>query len=83
MIKYKGYVATCEVDTDNEVIHGRVVNIKDTITYECISAKEVRVEFCKSVDVYLEFCKERGEQPEQPMKYWMVRGSRDTRRYVI
>jgi len=65
MMEYKGYTAKVEFDNDAGLLHGQVLNIRDVITFQATSVDELREEFKNSVDDYLEFCAERGEQPEK------------------
>ncbi|MDN4619156.1 type II toxin-antitoxin system HicB family antitoxin [Paenibacillus sp. PsM32] len=66
MMKYKGYVGVAHYDSEAEILHGEVMNIKDVITFQATSVEELRMAFQESVDDYLEFCKERGEEPSKP-----------------
>ena len=66
MMNYKNYVANVTFDDEAEVFHGEVINTKDVITFQGSSVKELKKEFELSVNDYLEFCKERGEEPEKP-----------------
>lgn len=66
MMKYKEYVAKIEFDEKAEIFHGEVVNLKDLITFQGKSVKELKKAFKDSVDDYLDFCKQRGEEPERP-----------------
>ncbi|MDX2212989.1 MAG: type II toxin-antitoxin system HicB family antitoxin [Oculatellaceae cyanobacterium bins.114] len=66
MLTYKGYTAKVEIDTDAGVLHGRVVDINDTITFEGQTVDDIKREFHTSVDRYLEFCNELGQQPDKP-----------------
>ncbi|HAA28216.1 MAG TPA: toxin-antitoxin system HicB family antitoxin [Cyanobacteria bacterium UBA8553] len=63
---YKGYTASVEVDADAGILFGRVLDIKDVITFKAKTVDEVREEFYKSVDDYLTFCQELGEEPDKP-----------------
>ena len=63
---YKGYEAAVEYDEDAEIFHGEVMNLRDVITFHGSSVKELRKAFADSVEDYLAFCKERGEEPEKP-----------------
>ena len=72
MMEYKGYVATVEFDDDADVFHGEVINTRDVITFQGTSVKELRREFEKSVDVYLDFCKKHGKQPDKPFSGKLV-----------
>lgn len=63
---YKGYTAHVEYDDDDRTLHGEVIDLKDVITFDGRSVTELRKAFRDSVDDYLEFCKERGEEPDRP-----------------
>lgn len=65
-MKYKGYSGTIELDQDEGVFHGRVIGITDVVNYEGHSAGDLTKAFRDSVDDYIAFCKERGEEPEKP-----------------
>jgi predicted HicB family RNase H-like nuclease len=67
MMEYKGYVGSVIFDHEAGILHGRVVNIKDVITFQGESVAQTRQAFHDSVEDYLEFCAERGEAPEKPM----------------
>ena len=66
MMDYKGYVGTVDVDTERMVLHGRVVNTRDVITYVAETAEGIYQEFVDSTDVYLESCAEDGVEPNKP-----------------
>jgi predicted HicB family RNase H-like nuclease len=65
-MKYKGYSATAEFDAEAGVFFGRVIGLRDVITFQGTSVAELTQAFHDSVNDYLEFCAERGEQPEKP-----------------
>jgi predicted HicB family RNase H-like nuclease len=66
MIEYKGYVGFVEFDDGAGIFHGEVVNTRDVITFQGKSVAEIKKAFRESVDDYLQFCKERGEEPDRP-----------------
>lgn len=66
MMHYKGYEAVVEFDEDADIFHGEVMNLRDVITFQGASAAELKQAFGDSVEDYLAFCKERGEEPEKP-----------------
>ena len=66
MIEYKGYVAKIEFDNEDDIFHGEVINLRDVITFQGQTVSELRQAFQESVEDYLAFCAERGEQPEKP-----------------
>jgi len=65
-LKYKGYSATVEFDSEAMLFHGHVVDLKDVITFQSQDAAKLEEEFHISVDTYIEFCEELGQDPEKP-----------------
>jgi predicted HicB family RNase H-like nuclease len=65
-MEYKGYSAKVEFDSDANTFHGEVINLRDVITFEGETVKELKQAFQDSVDDYLDFCAQRGEAPEKP-----------------
>ncbi len=65
-MKHKGYTGKVTFDDDAGVFHGRVIGLRDVITFEGTTVAELRQAFHDSVDDYLDFCRERGEAPEKP-----------------
>ena len=65
-MEYKGYSAKVEFDSDANIFHGEVINLRDVITFEGETVKELKQAFQDSVDDYLDFCAQRGEDPEKP-----------------
>ena len=66
MMEYKGYIARVDFDDEAEIFHGEVMNVRDVITFEGTSVAELLRAFQESVEDYLAFCAERGEEPEKP-----------------
>ena len=65
-MKYKGYTAHIEIDETAEILFGRVLDLKDVITFKGHTVAELEQEFHNSVDDYLEWCAELGEEPDKP-----------------
>lgn len=66
MMEYKGYIGKIEIDEEASVFHGEVINIRDVVTFEGKTVAELRRAFRESVEDYLAFCAERGEDPNKP-----------------
>ena len=66
MMQYKGYIGKVEYDAEKHSLHGEVVGIRDVVTFQGKSVDELHEAFTDSVDDYLEFCKQRGEEPDKP-----------------
>lgn len=63
-IEYKGYCGVIEVDIEEDMLCGRVIGIKDVITFKAETVKQAKIEFAKSVEDYLEFCQELNREPQ-------------------
>ena len=66
MLNYKGYSGQINYDDEARIFHGEVVDTHDIITFQGKSVDEIEMAFRESIDDYLEFCNERGEQPDKP-----------------
>jgi len=65
-MEYQGYLADVKYDDEAQAFHGEVLNIRDVVTFVGRSVDELQKAFHESVDDYLEYCRERGEEPEKP-----------------
>lgn len=66
VLKYNNYQGSIEYDEESETLHGKVLHVRDLITYEAESAKELKKVFQDSVNDYLETCKMEGIDPNKP-----------------
>ncbi len=65
-MKYKGYSGFVEFEEDSGILFGRVIGLRDVITFQGTSVAEVTQAFHDLIDEYLEFCAKRGESPDKP-----------------
>ncbi len=65
-MQYKDYVARIMLDERRGVLHGRVENLADVISFEGATVEELQKEFEESVNLYLKVCKKRGIEPKRP-----------------
>ncbi len=63
---YRGYTASVRFSEDDGVFAGRVIDLRDVISFEGTSVEVLRRNFEEAVDDYIAFCAERGEEPERP-----------------
>jgi len=72
VLEYKGYTGKVELDPDEGIFHGEVIDLRDVITFQGTSVEEIDVAFRSSIDDYLEFCEELGEviseDPDRPFR---------------
>ncbi len=67
-MKYKGYIGTAEFSEADGCFHGKLAHIRDLVSYEAESAKELAGAFHTAVDEYLADCEELGKKPDTPFK---------------
>ncbi|MBI1344955.1 toxin-antitoxin system HicB family antitoxin [bacterium] len=65
-MEYKGYLGKVEFDDDAGIFHGEVINIRDVVTFQGNTVAKLRKAFRESIDDYLDFCQQRGEDPDKP-----------------
>ena len=83
MIDYKGYTGVFEFDPTIDGFHGRVVGLRDVVTFEGRSVEELRHEMEESIEDYLELCDEAGKEPERPYRgEFLVRTTPEVHRAV-
>jgi predicted HicB family RNase H-like nuclease len=66
MFKYGNYIAKMEVDEDEGILYGRVLNISAVVKFEGKTVEEAKQAFHRAVDAYIESCKRQGVEPEKP-----------------
>ena len=68
MLEYKGYVGEVVYDDEAEVLHARVINSGSypIANAEATDVEALKREFRRSIDVYLEGCRDRGIDPAAP-----------------
>jgi len=67
MMEYRGYTAgPIDFNAEENTFSGTVTGLKDVIHFEGKTAKELARAFRESVDSYLKFCEETGQEPDRP-----------------
>lgn len=64
-IKYKGYAGVVQFDDEAMIFHGEVMGLRDVITFRGKTPKEIKEEFIRSIERYLDWCDELSQEPEQ------------------
>ena len=66
MLEHKGYRGHVEFDDEARLFHGEVLDTRDVITFQGTTVEELEAAFRDSVEDYLDFCRQRGEEPDKP-----------------
>jgi len=67
-LQHHGYDGSVDYSAEDKMLHGRVVGIRDMISFGGKSVRELEKNFRDAVDEYLEFCKKKGKTPNKPFK---------------
>lgn len=83
MMEYKGYHATVEYDSDDNIFVGKVHGLSDLLSFHGVSVTELENMFHQSIDNYLDICAKMGKKPEKEYGgVFNVRVSSDLHRLV-
>ena len=63
---HDGYVATIELDEEAGLFHGEVINTRDVLTFQGRTLDELTVAFADTIPDYIDWCRERGKEPQRP-----------------
>ncbi len=65
-MKYNGYFAKVDFDPEDRLFVGRIIGIRDIISFHGESVTELETAFHDAVDNYLAACKELDQKPNKP-----------------
>ena len=65
-MSYKGYTARVDFDERDNIFVGRVLGLRDIISFEGSTVASLRAEFQAAICDFLRHCAERGLTPEKP-----------------
>jgi len=83
MMEYKGYVGRLKYDDEAGIFHGEVINTRDVITFQGATVAKLKKALRDSIEDYLAFRSQRGEEPEKPFSgQFVTRVSPDLHRRV-
>lgn len=68
ILTYKGYCTKVHYSVNDGVYYGEIEYIRDLVNFESENIENVEKEFHQAVDDYIQFCNDRGEEPEKPTK---------------
>lgn len=67
-LQYRGYDGSVLFSAEDKMLHGRVLGVRDMISYGGKDVRSLEKNFRGAVDEYLQFCKRRGKTPNTPYK---------------
>ncbi len=68
VLKYKDFVASVHFSSEDEVFHGKIKGIDDSITFEGETVEALKKAFEEAVEDYIEICIQIGKDPHKSYK---------------
>jgi predicted HicB family RNase H-like nuclease len=65
-LQHRGYDGSVEYSAEDKLLRGRILGIRDMVSYGGKSVRSIKQNFCEAVDDYLLFCKQEGKEPNVP-----------------
>jgi predicted HicB family RNase H-like nuclease len=68
ILKYNDFISSIHYSTEDEVFHGKIQGIDDSITFEGSSVSALKKAFKEAIEDYLSICEEAGKDPLKSYK---------------
>ena len=68
VLEHKGYTGSAEFSNTDETFFGKIVGIRDLVTFEADSVIKLKKAFKEAVEDYITTCKELGKDPDKEYK---------------
>ena len=65
LMAFDGFSAKIEYDSDSDLFRGEILGLNGGADFYGANPEELRQEFKRSLDVFLEVCKEKGIEPRK------------------
>lgn len=67
-LEYKNYHGSVQYSADDKLLHGRVLGLRDMISYSGTDVRGLEKSFRAAIEEYLAFCAAEGKKPDVPYK---------------
>ncbi len=68
VLQHKGYTGSVEFSATDETFFGKIVGIRDLVTFEANSVAKLKKAFKEAVEDYMAMCQEFGKHPDHEYK---------------
>lgn len=68
MLTYKGYSGSVEYSADDEILYGKIIGVRDTVTFEGDTVTKLKKAFKEAVNDYIETCQQLGRDTDKEYK---------------
>lgn len=67
-LNHNGYTGSVEFSEEDGLLRGKLLGVRDAITYEGKDVKSLTRNFRQAIEEYLAFCEAEGKTPDKPFK---------------
>lgn len=67
-MQHRGYDGSVSYSAEDKMLHGRIMGIRDMVSFGGTTVRQLEKNFHDAVDEYLAFCEETGKTPNRPFK---------------
>jgi predicted HicB family RNase H-like nuclease len=67
-LQHRGYDGSVLYSAEDKMLHGRILGIRDMISYGGTNVRSLEKNFRDAVDGYLDFCTSQSKEPDKPFK---------------
>jgi predicted HicB family RNase H-like nuclease len=64
-MNYKAYAGTVVYDPDDKILWGKIIGIRDGVSYEATDVEGIERAFREAVDDYIQTCEKIGKKPQK------------------
>ncbi len=68
LMEYKNYLGSVHYNDTDRIFYGKLMFIRDLVSYEGRDVDSLRAAFEEAVEDYLDLCQSEGKTPEKPFK---------------
>lgn len=63
---YRNFIGSVQVSLEDNVLHGKLINITDLVSYEADTVPGLKLAFEEAVDDYIATCEKLNREPNKP-----------------
>lgn len=66
-LKYKGFIGSVQFSSEDELFWGKIVGIRDSVTFEGTTVASLKKDFKEAVEDYIDLCKHNNKPIQKSM----------------
>ena len=67
LLKYKGFIGSVQFSAEDDIFWGKIIGIRDSVTFEGSTVAALKKDFKESVDDYIDLCRRHNKPVQKSM----------------